>query len=273
MALAKRADMILIGLLVAMLALTLVPFATMLLLSVRSDADIYAQFWALPREWRWDFYVVAFRAVSPYLLNSVIVSSVSVVGVLVLSSLAGYVLARHRFPFRDSLFTLMVAMMMIPGILTLVPSFLLVKQLGLLNTCWALVLPYMAGGQLMGIFLCRSFIAEIPRDLIDAARIDGASELSVYWNVVVPLLAPVLATIAILNFFGFYNDFVWPLVVISDHSKQVYTVALMIFTAESDLEIGQGLAGYVLGCVPLTILILAGMKQFVAGTTAGALKV
>lgn len=268
----KSGEYVLMGMLVFMLLVTLVPFATMLLVSIKSDADIAANFWGPPSRIRWDFYVVAFRAVYPYIYNSVLIGAASTLGILFLSSLTGYVMARHEFPFRDTLFSLMVAMMMIPGVLTLVPQFLLVKNLGLLNTWWALVLPYMAGGQLMGIFLCRSFIAEIPRDLVDAARIDGASEFSVYWRIVLPLLLPVLATIAIINFFAIYNDFVWPLVAISDNSKQVFTVALMIFTAESDLELGQGLAGYVLGCLPLVFLIVIGMKQFVAGTTAGALK-
>lgn len=156
--------------------------------------------------------------------------------------------------------------------MTLTPLFLLVRDLGLLNSHLALILPYIAGGQMLGIFLCRGFIAEISKELVEAARIDGAGEFTVYFHVVLPLLKPVLATIGIMQFFAIYNDFIWPLITISDNSRQVFTVALMIFGAENDLDMGPVLAGYVVGCLPLVILIAFGMKSFVAGTTSGALK-
>jgi ABC-type glycerol-3-phosphate transport system permease component len=258
--------------LISLLGLTMAPLVLMVMLSVKSNADIYSNFWGVPSVIHWEHYTLAWNATRGYLWNTMTVTVISTIGILFFSSLAGYVFARHEFPGRDLLFTGILALMMIPGIMTLTPLFLLVKDLGLLNSHWALILPYIAGGQMLGIFLCRSFIAEISKELVEAARIDGAGEFTIYLHVVLPLLKPVLATIGIMQFFAIYNDFIWPLITISDNRLQVFTVALMIFGAEHSLDMGPQLAGYVIGCIPLVILIAFGMKSFVAGTTAGAIK-
>lgn len=265
-------QLIIYAVLLVLLALTFVPVALMLLLSLKSNADVFSNFWGMPSAFRWWYYSKAFDAVHCYLLNSIIVCVGATAGILVLSSLSGYVFARHDFPLKNQLFLLIIALMMVPGILTLIPNFLLVKNLGLLNTRWALILPYMAGGQVFGIMLCRSFIAETPKDLFEAARLDGATELQVYRHIVIPITLPILATIGIMNFFGIYNDYIWPLIVISDNSKQVFTVALTIYAAEYKLDMGPAVAGYVIGCVPLLLLIAFGMKYFVKGVTSGAIK-
>jgi len=259
-------------LLLVFLAATFVPFVLMIVMSFKTNAEVYADFWGLPGALRWSHYAKALGAVKGYLWNSIWVCATSTLGVVFLSSLSGYVFARHDFPFKSTLFLAILALMMVPGILTLIPLFLLVKGFGLLNTRWALVLPYISGGQVMGILLCRTFIAEIPRDLFDAARIDGASEFSVYARIVVPLCLPILATVGIMTAFGIYNDFIWPLVAISDNTKQVYTVALTIMTGEYNMKMGDVLAGYVLGCIPLLLMIAFGMKYFIRGVTSGALK-
>jgi ABC-type glycerol-3-phosphate transport system permease component len=254
------------------LVLTFVPFLMMVLLSFKSNAEIYANFWGAPRVYHFEHYIAAFRAVIRYIGNSLVVCAVSTLGVIFLSSLTGYVFARHEFPFKKFLFLLVISLLMIPGILTLIPMFLLVKRMGLLNTRWALILPYISGGQIFGILLCRTFISEIPRDLFDAARIDGASEFRVYTGIVVPLSLPILATIGIMTGFSIYNDFIWPLIAISDNSRQVFTVALTVFAGEYRLDMGPVLAGYTIGCIPLLILIAFGMKYFIKGVTSGALK-
>ena len=254
------------------LAITFIPFVMMLSLSFKTNADIYADFWGPPVVLHFEHYSKAFRAVFRYIWNSLFICTTATFGVVFLSSLSGYVFARHRFPFKNILFYVIISLFMIPGILTLIPMFLLIKNLGLLNTRWALILPYISGGQIFGILLCRTFISEIPQDLFDAARIDGASEFRVYWNIVIPLSLPILATVGIMTGFSLYNDFIWPLIVISDNSKQVFTVALTIFGGEHRLDMGPVLAGYAIGCVPLLILISFGMKYFIKGITSGALK-
>lgn len=261
-----------VGTLLAFLALTFVPVVLMLFMSFKTNADIYTNFWAPPSSMKWEHYAKAFGFVRLYLWNSILVCVLATGGVIFLSSLSGYVFARHEFPFKNSLFLMILFLMMIPGILTLIPMFLLVKDLGLLNTRLGLILPYISGGQVVGILLCRTFIAEIPRDLFDAARIDGASEFTVYSRIVVPLSFPILATVGIMTVFGVYNDFIWPLLVITDHTKQVFTVALLSMGGGYRMEMGDMLAGYTIGCVPLLLMISFGMKYFVRGVTSGALK-
>ena len=111
---------------------------------------------------------------------------------------------------------MILALLMVPGILTLIPAFVLVRDLGLLNTPWALILPWTAGGQVFGILLCRSFFATLPQDLFDAAKIDGAGEIEQYWRIALPLSWPILVTLAIMHLVSTYNDFIWPLLTISD---------------------------------------------------------
>lgn len=219
--------------LTVLLAVTFAPLVVMILLSFKSNAEIYTNFWGLPSTWNWNHYGLAFSRTTRFILNSVLVCTTATAGILVLSSLSGYVFAKHEFPFKNVIFMALIALLMLPGILTLVPLFLLVRDLGLLNTRWALLLPYMAGGQIFGIFLFRAFVAEIPRDLFDAARLDGANEFQVYLNVVIPLSLPILATVAITSMFGFYNDFIWPLVVINDPAKQMFAVAVTELASDS----------------------------------------
>lgn len=260
---------VLLGLL---LIATFTPLLLMIFLSLKTNAEIFRSFWAPPAQLRLSHYTIAWAAVNKYLINSILVAVISTMGVVAFSSMAGYAFARHNFPLKRILFAAIVALMMIPGVLTLIPQFLLVKQLGLLNTRWALVLPYVAGGQVFGIFMFRGFFSELPGELFEAARIDGASEWRIYRSIVLPLSLPIIATVGIMTAFGIYNDFIWPLVAISDSSKQMFTVALRIFTAENDLEMGPTLAGYTLGCLPLLLLIGFGMRWFVLGVTTGAVK-
>jgi ABC-type glycerol-3-phosphate transport system permease component len=256
----------------ALLAITFVPLVVMVMLSFKTNAEIYTNFWGVPRDWQWGHYQLAVARSLRSIGNSIIVCVSATVGILVLSSLAGYVFARHDFPLKRLMFLMVLAVMMLPGVLTLVPLFLLVKDLGLLNTRWALLLPYMASGQIAGIFLCRAFIAEIPRDLFDAARLDGAGEIEVWRNIVIPLSLPVMATVAITSIFGLYNDFIWPLIVINDPAKQLFSVAVTQMTEDSVAGMGVTLATYTVGCVPLLVLITFGMRYFVQGVTSGALK-
>lgn len=258
--------------LLILLALSLLPFAMMLLLSLKTNADIFTRFWGLPQPARWDFYRDAAVALKGYLLNTLIVTAVVVPGVLLLSSLSGYALARLSFRGRDGVFALILALLVVPGILTLIPTYALVQSLGLLNTRWALILPYLAGGQVLGVVLCRTFFASLPDELFEAMRLDGAGDVQIYRHLALPLSLPTLATIAIMTTLGIYNDYIWPLVTISDSNLQTFTVGVTRFAGEFNLDYGPTLAGYVIGSLPLIALFAAGMRAFVQGVTSGALK-
>ncbi len=257
----------------AFLVLTFVPVVIMVTMSFRNNGQIYTNFWGLPDPWLFSNYVTGFGSIIRYALNSVAYSLTSVVLIVILSSLSGYVFARHRFPGRELLFLLILGLLMIPGVLTLIPAFVLVHQLGLWNTPLALILPWTAGGQVLGIFLCRSFIASLPQELFEAGRMDGASEFTLWYRVAVPLSWPILMTLAILSMVGNYNDFIWPLLVISDDSLQVVSVGLTQFTSSHGVtDFGPQMAAYVVASVPLLIVLMFGMKYFIQGITSGAIK-
>ena len=255
-----------------LLAVSLLPFVMMLLLSLKTNADIFTRFWGLPQPARWDFYREAAVALKGYLLNTLIIVAVVVPGVLLLSSLSGYALSRLTFRGRDAVFALILALLVVPGILTLIPTYALVQSMGLLNTRWALILPYLAGGQVLGVVLCRTFFASLPGELFEAMRLDGAGDLQIYRHLALPLSLPTLATIAIMSTLGIYNDYIWPLVTISDSSLQTFTVGVTRFAGEFNLDYGPTLAGYVIGSLPLIVLFAVGMRAFVQGVTSGALK-
>jgi ABC-type glycerol-3-phosphate transport system permease component len=259
--------------LVFLLLLTLVPVIFMLTISLKNRAQIFTQFWALPRPPLWENYTLGFNAMKGYITNSLLFGTVSVAAVVLLSSLSGYVFARHRFPGKEALYVAILALMMIPGVLTLIPAFVLVRQLGILDSPWALILPWTAGGQVFGILLCRSFISTLPQELFEAGRIDGASELQLYSRVALPLSWPIMITLAIMHFVGTYNDFIWPLVTITNPAFQVVGVGLRQFVNQwGVVDIGGQMAGYAVSVVPLLVLFTFGMKYYIQGVTAGALK-
>jgi multiple sugar transport system permease protein len=159
-----------------------------------------------------------------WILNSFIYSFVSVVLVLLLASMAGYAFAKKQFFARDKIFWLFIAMLVVPSQVTLVPLFILLVQLDGANTYWGLIVPTLANAQ--GVFLMRQFIAGIPDDLIEAAKLDGASELRIFWQVILPLTIPVQATLGIFVFLWHWNDFLWPLIVAQTSTMQTLTVGL-----------------------------------------------
>jgi ABC-type glycerol-3-phosphate transport system permease component len=196
------------------------------------------------------------------------------VGVLIIASVTAFVFARYNFPGKEFLFFAILALLMIPGILTLVPAFLLVKGFGLLNTYWALILPYVAGGQIFAIFVLRSFIASLPEELFESARLDGASMWHLYSKITLPLSKPILVTIAIMNILSTWNDYIWPLVTIPDGNKWTVSVGIVSFGSQyAGLQNwGPMFAGYVIASIPLIILFMFTMRYFIAGLTSGAIK-
>ena len=255
--------------------ITFYPFVFTILTSFKTSFQISHNFWGLPTSLQLSNYRDAWTRLYPYLANSIIVTSATVVGVLFVASLAAYVFARFAFPGREFLFIMVICLLMIPSILLLVPQFLLVKQLKLLNTRWALILPYISGGQVFAIFVLRSFMEAIPTELFDAGAIDGLSTFRAYRHIAVPMSIPILSTVAILNILGTWNDYVWPLVTISKNYLWTITVGVMSFSMSvSSLETrGVMFAGYVIASAPLVILFFFTMKTFIKGISSGALKV
>jgi ABC-type glycerol-3-phosphate transport system permease component len=253
---------------------TFYPFVFMMITSFKATVDFQHNFWGLPHWIQITNYSDAWTRIGGYVGNSLLVSVSTVILVLFISSISAFVFARFRFPGREALFLMLLALLMIPGILTLVPAFLLVKNLGLVNTYWALVLPYLAGGQVFAIFVMRSFFASLPEELFESARIDGANTFQLYRQICLPLSKPILVTIAIMNILGTWNDYIWPLVTIPDGRRWTISVGIVSFGSSymGTESWGPMYAGYVLASLPLIILFMFTMRYFIAGLTSGAIK-
>ena len=201
--------------------------------------------------------------------SAIIASAVTIFSVF-FGSMAGYAFAKLRFRGRERTFGLLLIALVIPPQVGMLPLFLFMKTLHLVNTYWGAILPALAS--VFGIFLIRQFMLSIPQDLLEAARIDGASELKIYWSVVMPLARPILATLAIYTFMTTWNDFMWPLIVLSDQKRYTLPVALASLVGEHALDIELMMAGSVVTVLPVLLLFLALQRHYIAGLTAGGIK-
>lgn len=217
-------------------------------------------------------YSDAWRVVSKYILNSIIVSGGSVIGMVALAALAAWSFARYPFPGREFFFYLVLTLLMIPGELTLIPSFLLVKDLGLLNSYWVLIIPYIAGGQVFAIFILRAFFQGLPEEMFEAARLDGANELQILWRLGIPLSQSILGVVAIMHILSTWNDLVWPLVTMSSDKLMTLTIGLYAFRTAWYSIWGPLMAGYIIASIPLIILFAFTSRLFVEGLSSGSIK-
>ncbi len=204
------------------------------------------------------------------LVNSVLIASVVTVVSVTVNALAGYAFARFQFVGRDPIFRVLLAALVIPGQLGMLPLFLLLRELGLVNTYWGVLVPGLAS--IFGIFLVRQYALSIPQSLLDAARVDGAGELRLFWSVVVPIVKPVLVTLAIFTFMGTWNDFLWPLIVLTDDDLQTLPVALANLLGEHVQDTELMMAGAVLTMLPVIVLFLVLQRSYIEGIVTGSVK-
>jgi raffinose/stachyose/melibiose transport system permease protein len=270
----NRPQFVLHAALIALALLTALPFVCMAVMSAKDLGQLTVSFWAWPAPFRWDNYLFGLRATVRYLGNSLLVSAAVCTLTLFCAGLAAYAFSRFRFFGRDTLFGTLLLALMVPGALVLVPLFLVCRTLGLLDTAWGLILPQTAAALPLAILLLRSFFDELPRDLFDSARLDGASEARVLWHIVVPLSQPVFSTVAVLNLVTSWNNYIWPLIAVQSERLRTLPLGLAFLTAEQDLkfEPGRVMAAYFMASLPLLILFLLMTRQFVKGLTSGALK-
>ncbi len=202
--------------------------------------------------------------------NSLLVSLLATLISLLTNSMAGYAFAKLRFRGRDRVFQALMAALVIPGQVSMLPLFLLLKAMGLVNTYAGVVVPFMA--TIFGIFMVRQYALSIPDDLLDAARVDGASELRIFTTIVLPVLRPILATLAVFTFLSAWNDFLWPLIVLSDDSRYTLPVALASLSGEHVQDTELMMAGSVVTVLPVVILFLALQRAHVRGVMMGSVK-
>ena len=253
--------------------LAFIPIFLMLFLSLKSPSQFYSNLWAIPNPPQWSNYNAAYLQLFQNMVNSIVTVAVGTLLIVILSAMSGYVFARLDFPLKNFLFMMMLALMMIPGVLTLTPSFKLIQRLGLKNTWWALWLPWASGGQIMGMYLCRTFISAQPAALFESARIDGAREFQAFYKIAVPLAKPILATLVVMNMISLYGDFIWPLLVIDSNSKQVISVAVQTYSSSTGTtDYGAMIAGFVMATIPLLIMFSFSSRLYIEGITSGAVK-
>ncbi len=202
--------------------------------------------------------------------SSLLVASAVTVVSLLLNAMAGYAFAKLRFPGRDRIFGLLLAAMVIPTPVAMLPLFLLLRSLGLVNSYAGVVLP--AAATILGVFLIRQFARGIPDDFISAARLEGAGELTIFRRIVLPLLRPVLTTLGIVTFLATWNDFIWPLVVLTDERRYTLPVALASLVGEHAQDTELMMAGSVLTVLPVLLLFLGLQRQYIQGITLGGVK-
>lgn len=204
------------------------------------------------------------------LLNSLIVAVSATVLALVVNSLAGYAFAKLRFRGRDRLFRLLTIGLVIPSQVAMLPLFLLLKSLHLVNSYWGVIIPSIAS--IFGLFLVRQYTLSLPDDLLDAARVDGAGEFRIYLAIVLPVIRPVLATLAIWTFLAAWNDFMWPLIILTDSSRYTLPVSLAGLVGEHVQDTELMMAGSVLTVLPVLLVFLFLQRYYIEGVTAGSVK-
>ena len=205
-----------------------------------------------------------------YFLNSVLVSSAITLLSLMINAMAGYAFAKLRFAGRERIFKSLLAALVIPSQVTMLPLFLMLKEMGLVNSYAGVVIPGLAS--IFGIFLVRQYARSIPDELMEAARIDGAGEWRIFFLIVLPMLKPVLVTLAIFTFMGSWNDFMWPLIVLTDQTHQTLPVALASLSREHIQDVEMMMAGAVLTVTPVLLLFLALQRYYIQGLLLGSVK-
>ena len=256
------------------IGIELLPLYMMFQISFKDNDTFLRNPWlpSSPAGWHWENWWLGLRTVGPYIANSLFVATLGTLGTLVLATLGAYFFARQRVRGAGVLWAAFLALMLIPGVANIVPLFTLLKELNLLNSLLGLVIVAIAMGQVFNIFVLRNFIEDLPRDLFEAAQMDGATHLQQIWHVVVPLSAPILGTLAILTFLGLWNDFLLPLVVLRDPELFTVGVGLIYLDAQYVKDWGPIMAAYFIAAIPLIVIFLFGMRLFVRGLSSGALK-
>lgn len=251
----------------------LYPMYFMINMSLKSTVQMNYGIFRITLPFEWSNYTTSFGQIWRYMLNTIAVVILSGIPMLTFSSFTAYVLARYEFPGSNIIFMSLLGLIMIPGILTLVPRFMWVVSLGLVNTWWAVVLPYIAGGQAFNMFLLKTFFEGLPEEMFEAARLDGAGHLQLWRSIIIPLSVPILSTLAIMHTLGVWNDFVWPLLVLVRNDIRTISQAIVFLNRTGQFPTpGRAMAGNVMASIPLLVMFIFGMKYFISGITTGAVK-
>jgi ABC-type glycerol-3-phosphate transport system permease component len=257
--------------------LTYFPLVFVLSNSLKSGQGIYggSGVFSLFSQFDSHNYVLAWSGVSRQLLNTIIVAAATIIIGVTAAALGAYAFSQLRFRGKELVFLAYVALLFVPATLTLIPLFLTIQKLHFFNTWWALILPYAASSQPLLVLIFRGFFEQIPRELLESARVDGCAERQVLARIVVPLTRPVLLTGAILVTINVWGDYLWPTIVIQDPAKITISAGVQQFVGSFGTNLSNGgavFAAFVLATLPMFILVGFTMRYFVSGLTEGATK-
>lgn len=257
-------------------ALCLIPFYWMIRSAFMDMLEIYIlppRWWAENPTWK-NFKTVFFANIPffSYFLNTLKIVVPCIIGTVISSSMAAYGFARFDFPFKDGWFAICISSMLIPGAVTMIPGFLIWQKLGVVNTYWPLIVPSFLGGGAFNIFLFRQFFLTLPRELDEAAILDGAGRVRIFWQILLPLLKPVCISVILFTFMGTWNDFFGPMLYLYDMKKYTVALGLQLFSSSYGSDNGAVMAGALVMTLPTVIIFFIGQKHFVSGIVTGSVK-
>lgn len=252
----------------------LAQIALMFIIAGKTPAQLEANPLLLTLPYHWENFARAWSlGIENYILNSLTITIMVVIGDTALACLTAYVFAKYNFSGKRILFTMILALLMIPSILTLVPRYVLIRDLRLLDSLWAVILPAVLGANAFQILVFRTFFASLPEELYEAARIDGASHMTLFAKITVPLSWPIISSMAILRLHGTWSEWLWPLLVLNRDDLRPVSVGLMLLaTQQGAPEIGVQMAGSVIAAIPMILVFVFAMRSFIQGLSSGAIK-
>jgi multiple sugar transport system permease protein len=251
----------------------IIPFIWMASTSLKDNIEVYTRPLAIiPEKLRFDNYQQAFELVpfGRFYINTIILTTGRVIGQVILASLAGYSFARLRFPGRNFLFVLVLGIMMVPYMVTIIPRFMILLRLNWLDTYWGLIIPGLADA--FGVFLLRQFYLSFPQDLIDAAEMDGCNPLQTFMRVAFPLARPTLAAYAFLVIMWSWNDFLWPLIVVSSTKMLTISLGIQLFQNQYTKNLAVMMAAATISIFPIMVVFILAQKYIIEGITMSGLK-
>lgn len=269
----KKHHYVIIAFLSIFSVIMMYPMGWTIMTAFKTNADIRlnrTKFF--PREWSIDGFVTAFAKapIGKWFLNSVFITVVVTAAVILTSTLIGYVFAKYEFKGKKVLFLLLLATMMIPGQITMIPRYLLVQKLHLFNTQWALIVPNIIS--VFSVYLAKQFIEDIPGSLCEAAKIDGAGPIRIYWSVILPNIKPAIGSIGIFTAMRQWNDYLNPLLMLNDIDKMTLPLGLVMFDSQRAVDLSATMAVATMVMMPMILIFLMFQKQFIKGLTMSGIK-
>lgn len=269
----KKSNILLYAVLIILAGIFIFPVIWVILSSLKDSTELYS--WPpkfIPDNPTLENFMAAFDKgnFGRYFLNSTIVTVTATFLTLLINTMAGYALAKYRFKGDTFLLIAFISTLMIPLEVIMTPIFIVISKLGLYNTLWGIIIPPAATPT--GVFLIRQYLLSVPDDLLEAARIDGAGEWKIFWTIIIPIAKPVISVLAIFSFMWRWDDFIWPLIVISDPTKYTVQLALSNFIGEYNVDWGSLLAMSVVTMIPVLIVFLVFQKQFIQGLATSGMK-